>query len=88
MGFPAPLVFAWLAALAETVGALLIALGLLTRPAAALAFIHFVVVVFVAHSGDAIADRELAILFGVIALAFALMGPGRYSVDALIAGRR
>jgi putative oxidoreductase len=88
MGFPAPLVFAWLATLAETVGALLIALGLLTRPAAAFVVIHFVVVVFVAHSGDPIGDRELAILFGVIALAFALIGPGRYSIDALIAGRR
>jgi putative oxidoreductase len=87
MGFPAPIVFAWLAGLAEFLGGLLIAIGLLTRPAAAFVFIHFVIVVFVAHAGDAIGDRELAILFGIIALTLALTGPGRYSVDALIAGR-
>jgi putative oxidoreductase len=87
MGFPAPALFAWLAGLAEFVGGLLIAIGLLTRPAAVFVFIHFVIVVFVAHAGDAIGDRELAILFGIIALAFALTGPGRYSVDALIASR-
>lgn len=87
MGFPAPLLFAWLAGLAEVAGGVLIALGLLTRPVALVVTIHFVVVVTVAHAGDALADRELAILFGVIALALALTGPGRYSVDGLIARR-
>lgn len=88
MGFPAPLVFAWLAGIAEFVGGLLIALGLLTRPAAAFVFLHFVIVVTVAHAGDAFSDRELPILFGVIAFAFALIGPGRYSVDAVMGGRK
>jgi putative oxidoreductase len=87
MGFPAPIVFAWLATLAEVVGAILIAVGLLTRPAALYVAVHFVVVVFIAHAGDALPDRELAILFGLIALAIALTGPGRYSVDAVIARR-
>jgi putative oxidoreductase len=87
MGFPAPIVFAWLAGAAEFLGGLMIAIGLFTRPAAAFVFIHFVIVVFVAHAGDPIGDRELAILFGTIALAFAFMGPGRFSIDALI-GRR
>jgi putative oxidoreductase len=84
MGFPAPLLFAWLAGLVEFGGGVLLALGLLTRPAALVVFIHFVVVVFVAHAGDPLGDRELAMLFGVIALALALTGPGRYSLDALI----
>jgi putative oxidoreductase len=88
MGFPAPLVFAWLAGIAEFVGGLLIAIGLLTRPAAAYVFIHFVIVVMVAHSGDALGERELPILFGIIAFAIALIGPGRYSVDALLSGRK
>jgi putative oxidoreductase len=87
MGFPAPLLFAWLAALAEVVGGILIAIGLFTRPAALYVTIHFVVVVLVAHAGDTLGDRELPILFLVIALALALTGPGRYSVDGAIAGR-
>lgn len=33
MGFPVPVVFAWLAALSEFAGGILIALGLFTRPA-------------------------------------------------------
>jgi len=82
MGFPAPLLFAWLAAIAEFAGGILIAIGLLTRPISLLVFLHFVVVVFVAHAGDPLGDRELPILFGVIALALALIGPGRYSADA------
>jgi len=88
MGFPVPVFFAWMAGITEFFGSILLAIGLLTRPVAALMVVHFLVVVFMAHAGDTLADRELAILFGVIALALALTGPGRYSVDALIGGRR
>jgi putative oxidoreductase len=88
MGFPAPIVFAWLAAIAEFVGGILLALGLLTRPAALLLIGHFLVVVFLAHAGDPVADRELAALFGAIGVMYLLTGPGRYSLDALIARGR
>jgi putative oxidoreductase len=88
MGFPAPELFAWLAAIAEFVGGLLIALGLLTRPAAAFVAVHFVFVAFVAHAGDSFGDRELGLFFLVTALCFALAGAGRYSVDAAIRERR
>lgn len=88
MGFPAPVVFAWLAAFAEVGAALLIVVGLFTRPAALYVFVHFLVVVLVAHGGDPLGDRELPIIFGTIALAVALTGPGRYSLDAVIRGRR
>lgn len=88
MGFPAPALFAWLAAFAEVGAAALVLLGLLTRPAALFVFLHFVVVVLVAHAGDPVGDRELPILFGTIGLALALIGPGRYSIDALIGGSR
>ena len=49
LGFPAPVVFAWLAALSETVGGLLVALGLFTRVAAAFAAITVGVATFVRH---------------------------------------
>jgi putative oxidoreductase len=88
MGLPAPELFAWLAALAEFGGGVLLALGLFTGPVAMYVVAHFTVVVAVAHSGDTFAQREKAILFGMIALMYALVGPGRYSLDALLSRRR
>ena len=84
MGFPAPTLFAWLAALAETLGAFLIAIGLLTRPAALFVTLHFLFVVFLAHAGDPFGDRERAVLFLTLALVFLFTGAGRYSADAVI----
>lgn len=88
LGFPAPMLFAWLAGIAEFGGGILLAIGLLSRPAAMLIAGHFVLVVLIAHAGDALSDRELPILFLSTALLFLLAGPGRYSVDALIGRRR
>ncbi len=87
LGFPVPLLFAWLAALAEFAGGLLLAIGLLTRPVAALIVFHFLAVIFIAHAGDLLDARELGIMFGLTAFLLALTGPGRYSVDAWL-GRR
>jgi putative oxidoreductase len=89
MGFPAPELFAWLAATAEFGGGLLLALGLLTRPAALLVAGNFLVVAGLAHAGDPFGDREKPLLFLAIAVLLALAGPGRYSLDAVLArGRR
>ena len=49
MGFPMPVVFAWIAALTEVVGGLLIATGLFTRVAALFAGFTMFVAAFVAH---------------------------------------
>ena len=87
LGFPAPELFAWMAAAAEVGGALLLVVGLLTRPAALLVFVHFLFVIFIAHGGDPLGDRELPIIFCTSALLFLLAGPGRYSLDHLIGGR-
>jgi putative oxidoreductase len=88
MGMPAPELFAWLAAIAEVGGGLLIAVGLLTRPASLLVVGHFVFVVLLAHAGDPFGDRELPLFFLVTALIVLLSGAGRYSVDATLGGRR
>ncbi|MEM1056052.1 MAG: DoxX family protein [Bacteroidota bacterium] len=88
LGFPMPVVFAWAAALAEFVGGLLIAIGLLTRPAAAALAFTMAVAFFGAHGGDPFGERELAFVFGVGSLALMATGAGRFSVDALLAGRR
>jgi len=87
MGMPAPVLFAWLAALAEFAGGILLALGLLTRPVAFVIAAHFVFVVFLAHAGDPFGDRELGAMFGVVALMYLFVGAGRHSVDAVLRSR-
>ena len=81
MGFPAPLVFAWIAALAEFVGGFLVAVGLRTRVAAAFVFIDMSVAAFVRHAHDAFAVRELALLYWAAMAALMLIGGGRFSLD-------
>lgn len=88
MGFPAPLLFAWLAALAEFAGGLLVALGLATRPAALLVVSTMAVAFAVSHAGDPFGDRELSFVYGVGFAAIALLGAGRYSVDTALDRRR
>ena len=87
MGFPAPVFFAWAAALAETVGAGLIAVGLLTRPAALGVLFTMLVAAFL-REGPTFADKEKALLYGAVALMLLLTGAGRYSLDAALGKRR
>jgi putative oxidoreductase len=87
MGLPAPELFAWLAGMAEFGGGLLLVVGLFTRPAALLIVVHFLFVVFLAHAGDPFGPRELATLFGAIALLYVFHGAGRLSLDAIIRER-
>lgn len=82
MGFPLPALFAWAAALSELGGGLLLAIGLLTRPAALTVLITMLVAAFVRNAGAPFGDRELALLYGIAALLFLLAGAGRYSLDA------
>lgn len=88
MGFPAPALMAWAAALAEFAGGILLAIGLLTRPAALVVTIHFLVVFFHVHRADPFGDKEPALMFLMVALTLLFTGAGRYSVDALIGGPR
>lgn len=87
LGFPAPVLFAWLAALSEFAGGLLIALGLLTRPAAASLAFTMCVAFFLQHAADPFPDKEPAFVFGVIALALVATGAGRFSVDRFLRRR-
>lgn len=87
MGFPVPAFFAWAAALAEFAGGLLIAAGLLTRPAAFFGLITMLVAAFIRHADDPFGGKEKALLFGAIWTYFLFAGPGRYSLDELIQRR-
>lgn len=52
MGFPAPQSFAWAAGLLEFGGDILLALGLMTRPASLLIGVTMLVVAFIRHVAD------------------------------------
>jgi putative oxidoreductase len=84
-GFPAPTLMAWLVALTELVGGTLLAIGLLTRPAAAALFIFMMVAAFVVHLPNGFfwinKGFEYPLMWGVAALFFLIRGGGPYSVD-------
>ncbi len=84
MGFPLPALFAWMAALSELVGGLLVALGAFTRYAAFFIFCTMTVAAFIAHAGDPFTGKEKALLYWTLSIALMLMGGGRYAVERLI----
>ncbi len=83
MGFPAPLLFAYLAALSELVGGLMVAIGLCT-PLAALTTAFTMAVAVFRHmsAGDPFQRYELAVIYLAISVAAILKGGGRFSIDA------
>ncbi len=83
LGFPWPVLFAWAASLSEYVGALLLALGLFTRPAAFMVAATMFVAA-ISHSSDPFAVAEKAYLYMSIALLFIVLGSGRFGMDAII----
>ena len=84
LGFPYPAHFAWAATLAEFAGGLLVAVGLFTRPATALAAFTMMVALY-NHRLDPLAKAELALLYAVVMIAAVFVGGGRYSIDARLA---
>jgi putative oxidoreductase len=87
-GFPAPMLLGWLAILSEFVGGLLLALGLFTRPAAALIATTLLVAAIKVHANDPFARKELALAYAVVGLAFLVGGGGRYALDAALQRKR
>ncbi len=89
---PAPAVFQALAALSEFGGGIALALGLLTPIAAAGVLSTMVVAAFTHMSkGDPFIGKggswELAAIYGSIAAVLGTIGPGAFSLDALIRAR-
>ena len=84
-GFPAPTLMGWLVALTEFVGGTLLAIGFLTRPAAAAVFIFMMVAVFGTHLANGFfwieKGFEYPLMWGIAALFFLIRGGGPYSVD-------
>jgi putative oxidoreductase len=88
MGLPFAPVLAFLAAFAESFGALLLAIGLLTRPAAFLLACTMTVAALVAHGDGGFAAQEKAWLYFFPCLLFLLKGAGKWSLDFWISRRK
>lgn len=88
LGFPLAPLFAWAAAVAELFGGILLAIGLLVRPASLLILLTMATAVLLAHADDPFRVKELALLYGTVALLYLLAGGGRYSLDARLGGAR
>lgn len=85
IGFPGPAVFwGFMAAFAESFGAALLIVGLMTRASAFLIAVTMAVAAFVAHGNDPFAGREMALLYLFISLMFMLKGAGSYAVDRFL----
>lgn len=90
-GFPAPVASAWMAALGEFVGGLLLALGLFTRAAALWVAGVMAGAAAMVHGGSftgerPVAEAEKALLYLAIALCFVLVGSSRTGVDQFFRG--
>lgn len=88
MGFPAPAVLGFLAAFAESIGAILLAVGLLTRPAAFLIAATMAGAALKVHAGQGFAAQEMAWLYFFPAVLFLLKGGGKWSLDRLLSSRK
>jgi len=88
LGFPVATFFAWTAASSEFFGGILMAVGLLTRPAAFFILITMSVAAGLWHAADPFGVKETALLFGFIAFAFLLIGSGKYGIDSVFRRRK
>jgi putative oxidoreductase len=83
-----------LAGAIEIVGSILLILGLFTRPAAFIMSGEMAVAYFMAHAnqGNVLVPMlnrgELAVLYCFVFLFFAAAGPGAWSLDGMMRGRR
>jgi putative oxidoreductase len=84
MGLPAPNALAWAAIVAELVGGVMLALGFLTRLWAFMILGVMGVAVFKFHAADPYQVKELAAVYGAVAVAFLFGGAGRISVDGML----
>jgi putative oxidoreductase len=82
IGF-APTLWGFMAAFAEFFCALLVVLGLLTRPAALIVVLNMSVAAMAHITGAIDGGPEMALLYAIVFLSLVLVGPGKYSIDEL-----
>ena len=84
MGFPLPLLFAWLAVLSEFLGGIFLILGLFTRWSAFFILITMLVAAFLRHGADPFAVKELALAYAVMSAALVFTGGGRFTLPVIL----
>jgi putative oxidoreductase len=88
LGFTPPLAWAWTVAGLEFFGAILLALGLFTRPIAFALAVELAVIAFGIMAARGLfwttGGIEVALLMGLATIGFVIGGGGRYSLDRLI----
>jgi len=92
MGIPAAEIAAPVVAVLELAGGIALILGVLTRPLAILLMVDMLGALFLVHAPAGVyamnGGYELVLLLAAAALAIALVGPGRVSVDHALFGRK
>lgn len=92
VGIPGATAAAAVVGAIELVGGILLILGLLTPLVAVLVVVVMIGAFLTVHIGSGVYVSnngwELVAVVGLAAAVFGLVGPGRYSVDAVLAGRR
>ncbi|MDQ6622184.1 MAG: DoxX family protein [Verrucomicrobiota bacterium] len=94
LGMPAPALQARVAMLSELLGGALIASGLCTRIAALFCLIAMAVAASIGHKGGGYLitnnppGNEYALNLALLMLVLILLGPGHYSLDALLFAAR
>lgn len=88
LGLPLPFLLAWLAAISEFLGGILVVIGFLTRVSALFIFITMSVAAFVAHANDPFSKKELALAYWTIAGTLVLTGAGVFSLDNIICKKK
>ena len=88
LGFPAPHVFAWLAALSEFAGGIFVAIGFGSCIPPVFISFTMAIAAFGAHGADTFDKKELPLAFMFVALTLIMTGNGRFSLDRLICRRR
>jgi len=82
LGFPAPLIMAFLAKGAELLGGALLLPGIFSKPAAGLIFFTMLVATFTANLGENwVIDGGFTVSYCLFALVIIILGAGKYSLD-------
>lgn len=90
-----PTTFAYLVYVGEVLAPILVLVGLFTRPAALIIAINMIVAIALVHMNELFAltktggwALELQGMFLISAIVISLLGPGRYSLDAMLRGKK